>query len=347
MLCIGMAAPALFCWDAQPAVEQRLRTELARSPDSFDANFRLGEFYVQKGKISAAIPLLEKACRLRPDQDACGHDLALAYLETGKLGQARREIEARIARKDSADLRNLLGAVEEKAGRLREAALAYEAAARLDPSEKNLFDLGNFLVSHNAAGEALKVLQFAAERFPRSAQIKVATGVAHYALGSYADAVAALCEAIDLDPKDPRPMPFLEKMYNIAPGMEPEVARRMERFVALYPENASAQLFYGLGLLRLAEAGDTSVDLRLVEESLKKSARLNPLQAEPRYQLGVLFERQGRLEEAAHEFEAAARLKPDSDKTYYRLGRLYSRMGMGEKARQAMARYKELHKDPP
>lgn len=342
MLCIGTTAPVAF---SQPAVEQRLRDALAGSPESFQANFQLGEYYARQGNLDPAIPLLEKACRLDPTHEACGYDLALAYLQSGKLDEARREIESRLARKDSADLRNLLGSVEQQAGRLREAAQAYEAAARLDASEKNLFDLGNFLVSHNAPAEALKVLQYAGSQFPRSAKIKVATGVALYAVGSYADAVAALCEAIDLDPKDPRPVSFLEKMYDIAPGMERDVSRRMERFVALYPNNASAQLFYGLSLLRVAEAGDASVDLTVVEKALATASRLDPKRAEPRYQLGILFERQGRLQDAVGEYEAAIRLKSDSASLYYRLGKLYGRLGSKEKSRQALARYQELRKD--
>src|SRR5208337_4526694 len=66
-------------------IEGNLKQAVALRPDSFEANHRMGEFYLHAGRLKAGIPYLEKAQRLNPAHYVNGYDLALAYLETGDL----------------------------------------------------------------------------------------------------------------------------------------------------------------------------------------------------------------------------------------------------------------------
>ena len=83
-------------------------------PHSFDANHNLGEFYVQSGKISEAAPFLERAQKIRPSAYDNGYDLSLAYAEIGRLSDARQSVHDLLKQKDTAELHNLLGQIEEK-----------------------------------------------------------------------------------------------------------------------------------------------------------------------------------------------------------------------------------------
>ena len=62
------------------AIERRLTDAARRNPDSFDAQYQLASFYVQKGRLDEALPHLRRACALDPANYDSGHDLALALL---------------------------------------------------------------------------------------------------------------------------------------------------------------------------------------------------------------------------------------------------------------------------
>src|SRR5262249_57328614 len=83
----GTNAPA----DRQIAArtEAQLQKALRASPHSFAANHNLGEFYIQQGRLAAAIPYLEKAQQADPKHYANSYDLALAYVLTGDATKAR------------------------------------------------------------------------------------------------------------------------------------------------------------------------------------------------------------------------------------------------------------------
>jgi predicted Zn-dependent protease len=100
----------------RPETERRLRQAVQANPQSFEANHTLGEFYVNAGKLAEGIPYLEVAQRLDPTHYVNGYDLALAYLETNKLVQARQQVHSLLQRQNLAELHNLLGEIEEQQG---------------------------------------------------------------------------------------------------------------------------------------------------------------------------------------------------------------------------------------
>src|SRR4051794_8783173 len=69
------------------AIEQRLLEGVRRNPQAFDAERQLASFYLQQGKVRAALPHLERAHAIEPADEANSYDLALALLETGKLDE--------------------------------------------------------------------------------------------------------------------------------------------------------------------------------------------------------------------------------------------------------------------
>ena len=320
-----------------------LKEKLRRAPASFEANHNLGEFYVRRGDLARAIPLLEKAQQIDPSHYINGYDLALAYLQTGNLSQARRQAQEMLKRKETAELHNLLGEVEERAGDLVRAAEEYHRAARMDESEQNLLDLGNILVKLTAYEEAIKIYDYAVGRYPRSSALRVGLGVAQYSRGQYEEAVKTLCAAADLDPRDPRPYLFLGEMYGVSVEMSDEVRKRMARFVETHPRNALAHYYYAMNLWKGRRDPAHPADLKQVETLLNTAVRLDPKLARAHLELGQLYAEQQRHAEAIEELKKAVSLQPDLAQAHYRLGLLYQRAGQKTLAAQEMEIYKRLN----
>ncbi len=306
--------------------------------EEFRANHATGESYLRQGKLREAIPYLERAALADPDHYANSWDLAVAYLETGNLAAARGQIQKLLARKDAGELHNLLADVEERAGNYLEASRQYQLAAEMDPTEKHLQDWGNQLLRHRANEAALKVYLHAVERHPKSAPLRVGLAVAYHSRGRYDDAARTLCEAIDLDPADLRALSFLGELHEISSDWESEVSKRLGNFVRLYPENPLAHHYYALSLWKLPDA-----DLAKVETHLKTAARLNTRFPDTRFQLGKIYDQQGRDADAVREYEAAIGLQPDLDTAHYRLAGIYRRMGQKDRARKEFETYERLH----
>ena len=168
--------------------------------------------------------------------------LSLAYVLTGRLTDARQLVQDLLKKKNTAELHNLLGEIEEKDGKFVEAANEYETAAHMDPSESNLFDWGSELLIHRTLGPAIEVFQHATERYPKSPRLVIGLGMALYSRGNYDEAVKALLHGADLDPSDPSCYLFLSKAYDSSPGQADEVIQRFRRFAELQPKNARALL---------------------------------------------------------------------------------------------------------
>jgi tetratricopeptide (TPR) repeat protein len=334
---------AIHSGSAQVEIERNLKRAAEDNPRSFEANHRLGEFYLQLGRLKAGIPYLEKAQRLNPAHYVNGYDLALAYLETGDLSNASRQIRGMLDRQNTAELHNLLGETEEKAGDYGAAANEFQIAAHMDPSEKYIFDWGNELLLHRGYEPAVKVFTSGVERYPQSAMLHIGLGVALYSLGFYDDAAKALCRATDLAPSDPRPYIFLGRMFDISLRQADEVTKRLRRFAETQPRNALASYYYAMSLWKGQRGQSVGANMNEIASLLKRSAALDPKFPDPHLQLGILYAGEQRYAEAIGEYQQAARLKPDLADTHYRLAQAYSQTGKKVLAGKEYELYKRSH----
>jgi tetratricopeptide (TPR) repeat protein len=322
--------------------ETILREQLRLQPASFQANHALGEFYVQQHNLKTAIAYLERARQIDPAHYENAYDLALAYLQTGMTAQSREVITALLGQKDRAELHNLLGDVEEREGHVDAAAQQYETAARMDPTEKNLFDLGSDLLRHRGFEPALKVFAFATGRYPQSARLRVGLGIAHYSLGQYDEAVATLCQAVDLDPKDTKAIDFLGKMYDVSPQFADEVTKRLAHLVQTYPDNSAANYYYALSLRKRVLQAESNDSQGGVEFHLLRAVKLDPCYADAHFELGLLYEDEKQDAKAMQEYQLTIKLRPDLSKAHYHLGRLYQKTGQPARAQKELDAFEAL-----
>ena len=321
---------------------EQFKKAVELEPRSFDTNHNLGESYVRAGKVAEAAPFLEKAQQIDPASYDNGYDLSLAYIQTGRLADARQLLQHLLKRKNTAELHNLLGEVEEKDGKFVPAANEYEIAAHMDPSEGNLFDWGSELLLHRTLGPAVEVFQQASDRYPASQRIMIGLGMALYARGNYDDAVKSLLRAADLNPSDPGCYLFLSKAYDSSPSQAAEVIERFRRFAELQPRNARALYYYAMSLWKGKRAQDPGLDLHQIESLLKNSLALDPKLAEVHLQLGNLYSDQNKYTEAVPEYGRALELNPDLADAHYRLGQAYVRTGEKVRAQEQFQVYQRI-----
>jgi len=322
--------------------EMQFKKAVEIEPRNFDANHNLGESYVRAGQVAKAAPFLEQAQRIDPSSYDNGYDLALAYILTGRPADARQLVHDLLKLKNTAELHNLLGEIEEKDGNFVVAANEYETAAHADPSESNLFDWGSELLLHRTLGPAVEVFQQASDRYPKSARLMIGLGMALYARGNYDDAVKSLLKGADLNPSDPDCYLFLSKAYNSSPGQAGEVIDRFRRFAQLQPRNGRAQYYYAMSLWKGKRGEDPGLDFSQIEGLLKTSLTLDPKAAETHLQLGNLYSDQNKYAAAIPEYEKARDLDPGLADVRYRLGQAYVRIGQKDRAQEEFAIYQKI-----
>ncbi|HJZ74960.1 MAG TPA: tetratricopeptide repeat protein [Vicinamibacterales bacterium] len=327
------------------AMEQRLLDAARRTPDSFEAQYQLASFYLQQGKLQAALPHLRRARAIDPADYASGHDLALALLELKQLDEARALILQMIAARDTAELHNLLADVNERGGNLLAAAEEYQRAAHMDPTEEHLFDWGDNLLQLHAYDEAAQVFTAGVERHPDSARLHVGLGIAQYSRGAHEDAVRSFVRAADLAPSDPRPYQFLGEMYGVVPALGGEITERLARFAEAHPADALAQFHYAMSLWKGQAA--PPADLHQVETLLRRAVTLDRTLAKGFLELGILLSDSRRYADAIKQLQAAARLEPDLAQAHYRLAQAYQRTGQKALADKELEIFERLSARTP
>ncbi|MGB6473969.1 MAG: tetratricopeptide repeat protein [Candidatus Sulfotelmatobacter sp.] len=322
--------------------QEQFKKAVALEPGNYDANHDLGELYVRMGKLPDAVPFLKEAQRINPSSYDNGYDLALAYLLTGGPAQARELVHGLLQKKDTAELHNLLGQIEEKDGKFVAASNEFEIAAHQDPSESNLFDWASELLMHRTLEPAIEVFRQSTERYPNSSRLAIGLGIALFSRGNYDEAVKSLIRAADLSPSDSRCYFFLSKAYDSAPSQADDVIKRFARFSELRPNDARASYYYAMSLWKGKRAQDPSLDLHQIEALLKKAVTIDPKLSEAHLQLGNLYSDQSQYAASIPEYEKALENNPDLADAHYRLGQAYVHTGKKDSAQEQFGVYQRL-----
>lgn len=340
---LGSETPREIASSAAPGdSENNLRAELRRSPKSFDANRQLGELYFRSQRYELAIPLLEDAYQIQPQDFPNAYDLALAYKNSGRLAQARDRLRQMLTDVDRADLHRLLGDVDEGMNDSLAAVHEYERATQLDPNEQDYFAWASELLLHHAIQPAVEVFTKGVNTYPNSERMLAGLGAALYASGLYAQAAERLCAASDLNPTDSTPYLFLGRMAQASPRPLACSEERLARFLHDQPENTFSNYYYAIVLWKKAELSDKATAAGLVESLLKKSIGIDPKFAEAYLQLGVVYADRGELDKAVAAYQRAIAANPNLAEAHFRLGQTYKKKGEPLKARREFQTHQRI-----
>jgi arylsulfatase A-like enzyme/Flp pilus assembly protein TadD len=130
---------------------------LERDPNNRYAVLRSGIVHLKAGNAAAALPWLERAVVLDPEQAETRFALADALTRLGRLEQAAKEWmeTVRLQPRRAAAWSNL-GTVLGRSGEINRAVSAFQRAFELDPDDPRL--LGNLGAAQRAAGMAKEAL---------------------------------------------------------------------------------------------------------------------------------------------------------------------------------------------
>lgn len=335
-------AASLFHAHRNLQAGEEFRKALALEPNDYSANHNLAQFYIHAGNLAQAQPLLARAQQIKPDAYDNGYDLVMADFLLGKLADARSVADSLLKQRDTGELHNLLGQIDEKEGKYVDAVNEFEAAAHLDPSEQNIFAWGSELLLHRTYEPAIEVFRAGTQHYPKSVRLQIGLGMALYARGLYEGAMTALMRAIDLRPTDPHGYAFLSRAYESSPKQATEVIQHFQRYAALEPNNAKAQYYYAMSLWKGKQLEDSDLDVPKVEALLKKAIALDGSLAEAHLQLGNLYADQHEYQKSIPEYQRALSLDPSLSDAHYRLATDYVHVGQKDQARKEFAIYQKL-----
>ena len=326
--------------------EKKMREAAEREPHDFEANRRIGHLLTAEEKPVDALPYLEAAARLRPDDYGTSYDLALAYSSTGQYQLAAARLRSLLAggslsEHNQAETHHLLGDAEERLGDSLAAVHDYQRAAELAPGESTYFDWGAELLIHRATEPAIEVFTKGNHLFPGSVRMLVGLGVAWYARGSYDQAAKRLCQASDLNPGDANPYLFLGKLQLVDKAPSADSAERLARFARLQPQNPLANYYYSVSLWKQRKSPRDNANMPLMVSLLEKAVRLDPKLSAGYLQLGIVYSDQGAFPQAVAAYQSAISADPGMAEAHYRLAQVYRRQGENLEAEKELQLYEQ------
>ncbi len=279
---------------------------------------------LEAGNFAGAVELLLDVYGRCPSYEN-GRDLADAEINAGQFENAKTLLTTLLQQQDQAQLHNLLGKAEAGEKNDKAAAIEYQKAATIDPSEANVFDFGMslFRLDHNAA---ITILRYGVQKYPQSVRLRVALGVVLYADGKSLEGAQLLVDAEDLNPADPHPMELLADTEIVPPALAPRVVELLASLHKKYPKDGLILFDY-----TMAQSGRWSNTKDAMPphfvESLQEAIRLNPKLPQAYFQLGLVYGQQGKYAEEIRVLQKAISLDATKEEYYYRLAFAYRKTG--------------------
>lgn len=320
-----------------PATTLKSLRNAALPPDrEIEMRLRMAEILSHAGLYAEAATDFEAATRLAPARADLFFNLALARFRTGQWDAALATAQQAKALEDSGSLESLLGDIQEKRGDALAAVHSYQAAVTLEPKEEShRLALALELLRHQTFDGALVILDQAAHLFAQSIRVKILLGLTYYLVDRSPDAIHALLEASQLDPRDETTARYLgEITLGDTANPDPAAVTQLCEFADQQPKNKTADAFCGGVLLRLArEAGDASRKPEILRR-LQHAVRVAPGEPAAQCQFAKALEWTEQWQQARTHMEVCARLDPDSPEGHYRLSRIYRHLGLTSMASQ-------------
>jgi tetratricopeptide (TPR) repeat protein len=184
--------------------ETLFRHALAVTTNNVVAHNNLGEYLVSQGRFNEAIPELQEAIRLKPEDPEALNDLGLVSAREGHLDEAisfyRKALNVK---PDSVEALNNLGAALSDQGRFDDAIHEFNEALRLDPDTASAHhNLGLALAKKGRLDEAIACFRDALRLDPAYFEAHCNLGFALSQKGEPDEAISEFREALKLRPDD-------------------------------------------------------------------------------------------------------------------------------------------------
>jgi predicted Zn-dependent protease len=296
---------------------------------------RAGELLAAADKDKEAAQEFQEALKIvGGHDDTLLYNLAVEQYRLRLFDDAFGTLKLLREEKDSADIEDLAGDIQEQKGDLLAAVQSHENAIAMSPREERYrLSLGAELLLYRNYQAAVVAFQHAAELFPDSARVYVGLGMSYYFIENYDESVSAFLNAAKLDPEPTRALEYLSATQVDNPaGPSPEAVHAVCSRADSDPTESATVTWCGALLLRRAYlAGDRSASAGVIRR-LRVATELAPGNPIASCSLGQALEWTEQLQEARHWLEICVRQRPDSAEDHYRLSHIYQRLGLTQAA---------------
>ena len=305
--------------------------------------YKTGTDAVERQRYAQAVPLLERAVELEPNHRAAWTNLGRAYLglhqTDAAIGAFRKQIDLNAYDQYAY---NNLGFAYRSQQKFPEAEAAFLKQLEIDPlNEYAHTSLGGLHLELHRYDAAVAAFEKAIALAPQSASLRVQLGEALLNLGEPDRARAAFTRAVELDPS---PQTWNGIAYQLALNhTDLELAQRYaESAVAAMTAASRTVSIDHVSARDLSQIGSMAAywdtlgwvhfakgDLVRAEKLVTAAWRLQQ-HAEVGDQLGQIYEKQGRREDAIRAYALAASAERPDKKTRERLAALVGSVDRGD-----------------
>ncbi len=305
-----------------------VRLKLADNFARFDDRKKAAQLYLELLNEFGDMPLM---------RDSLREKLANLYLKSSDKSKAAEQLEAIVRESPTRypEAWYYLGTLAHEKTNYTKAAEYFGRAILLDPDvERAYYDLAATQISMDQAGEALKNLDKAREKFPNSFTAEFFTGLAYARLKNYADALKhfTAAEIIAKTTDTPLNHLFFFQLGSIYERNHDYVQaeKYFEKCLQLAPDFPEALNYLGF---MWADRGE---NLEKARALIEKAVKLEPKNAAYLDSLGwVLFKLKEHERALQYILQAVALSDVTDPSVYDHLGDVYSALKQNDKARDA------------
>jgi len=305
--------------------------------------FALGLALARRELYPQAVPYFQAVSEIYPDSYDAAFNLALCYVQTKEFIKAIEVLKAAADRgRKTAELDNLLAEAYEGNNQTQEAINALREATQLDPQdESNYVDLATLCTNNEAYDLGLDIIRVGLHYHPQSDRLIFQRGVIEAMMNHFDLADQDFQLASTLAPEKNLSYVALGVSY-MQRGSLPEAIKTLRQRTSQKPNDYTLQYLLGEALLRSGAApGDaTFTEARAaIEKSVKLNARFPAAQID----LGKIYLKENRLDDAQRHLEQARELDPKEKTAYSQLAIVYRKKGSPERARTMLATLNRLN----
>ena len=252
-----------------------LRLALKTDPHNASTQSNLGQALMLASKPAEAAKAFAAASAHDPSDPGIAYNLALSLFESGSGKEAAEALDRIPVASVTDQTESLAGDIVEKSGDFKQAIKHFQAAARLNPSDYNLYALTVELMRHWTWDEAYKMAAFGASRYPQSTHFLAAQGISQYGGQHYPESVVIFSGLLEKDPDNALYADLLGRSCSAIAEDSSAQCTGLDAFALRHPENAQAATYAAVSLLHRPAAQQEQTEVkRLLEQAIAANPRL-------------------------------------------------------------------------